>query len=574
MGEAMPRAAPEATTAYARAVVARRIVAGPHVRGACRRHLADVKRTDWRWRFVPALAARAREFFSRILRLNAGEFEGRPFLLEAWQAFIVGSLFGWIDRETGERRFRVAFIETSKGNGKTPLAAGIGLYMLVADREARAEVYAAAAKKDQAMVLFRDAAAMVDQSPALARRCRVVGGVNPWNISFQGSFFRPLSSEKKSQSGPRPHCALVDELHEHHDATVIELLRAGFKFRRSPLLFIITNSGVDRQSVCWQYHAKAVQVAEGMLEDERMFAYVCAVDKGEDPFTDSACWVKTNPNLGVSIRLDYLQGQVDEARAMPSKESLVRRLHFSEWVDAANPWISGEAWLACERARRAPTVEEFAGLAVVLAVDLSTTTDLSALAITAQLPDEAKTIRAAVEFWTPGEGLRSRAERDSVPYDLWVKQGHLQVEEGTAVLSYRPLAARIAELAEVLDVTGIVFDRYRMSYLRQALDELGVSLPLHEHPQGHIKLKTTELWMPQSINELEGAVLEHRLDVIRSPVLTWNSASAVTVTDAQQSRIFSKRKSTGRIDGLVALAMGVGMLRAPGMRVDVGAMIA
>jgi phage terminase large subunit-like protein len=558
---------------YADDVVAGRILAGPHVRAACRRHLADLGRRrsrTWRWRFDAAAAQRAIRFFARVLRLNGGEFEGAPFVLGAWQAFIVGSLFGWIDPLTLERRFQVAYVETGKGNGKSPLAGGIGLYMLVADGEARAEVYSAAAKKDQAMILFRDAVAMVKLSPALKRRCRLIGGVNPWNIAFRGSFFRPISSEA-SQSGPRPHCALVDELHEHRNGNVLEMLRAGFKGRRSPLLFIITNSGVERESVCWQYHAKATKVAAGLLEDERFFAYVCANDARDDPMNNPAVWVKTNPNLGVSIRTDYLAGQVAEARAMPAKEATVRRLHFCEWVDAANPWISGEAWLACERERHAGIVEEFAGLEVVLAVDLSTTTDLSALAIAADMADGRT--RAAVDYWTPEEGLRARAERDAVPYDLWAKDGFLRLEAGST-LSYAPIAARIAELADALQVTSIVFDRYRMAYLRRELEAIGVDIPLLEHPQGWVKIKALPLWMPQSINELEAAVLERRLEVLRNPVLTWNSASAVTLTDDQQSRIFSKRKSTGRIDGLVALAMAVGALKAPEAVLDVTTWIA
>jgi phage terminase large subunit-like protein len=322
--------------------------------------------------------------------------------------------------------------------------------------------------------------------------------------------------------------------------------------------------------VCWRYHGHATKVALGQVADARLFSYVCAHDEGEDPFTNPACWAKTNPNLGTSIREDYLQGQVDEARSMPAKESVVRRLHFCEWVDAASPWISGAAWLACEREPR-PLVDLFRGLDVVLAIDLSTTTDLSALAIAAETPDGL--IRAAVDYWTPADNLRARAERDSVPYELWVKAGHLRTEEG-ATLTYAPIARRVAELAEVLNVTALVFDRYRMSYLRRELEEIGVGIPLIEHPQGWVKLKTAALWMPQSINELEKVVLQGRLEVQRNPVLTWNSASAVTLTDDQNSRIFSKRKSTGRIDGLVALAMAIGKLRSPELVVDVADWIA
>jgi phage terminase large subunit-like protein len=201
------------------------------VRDACARHFDDIEHAIERgFVFDLDLVRRATEFFQRVLHLSSGDFEGLPFHLTPWEAFVVGSLFGWRD-DAGRRRFRVAYIETGKGSGKSPLAAGIGLYMLIADGEPRAEVYAAASKKEQAMVLFRDAVSMVQQSPSLRQRVRQTGGSQVWNLSFEASFFRPISSED-GQSGPRPHCGLIDEVHEHRDDKVIEMMRAGFKGRR------------------------------------------------------------------------------------------------------------------------------------------------------------------------------------------------------------------------------------------------------------------------------------------------------------------------------------------------------
>jgi phage terminase large subunit-like protein len=567
-----PRAAtPDPVTAYALEVLAGRILAGPHVRDACRRHLRDLEEaSDRGYTFRLDLVERAFEFFRGILRLNAGQFEGKPFELQPWQAFIVGSIFGWVDAE-GSRRFRVAYIETGKGNGKSPLAAGVGLYMMIADDEARAEVYAAASKRDQAMVSFRDAVAMVDQSPTLAARVHRTGGENPWNLSFRGSFFRPIASDD-NQSGPRPHCGLVDELHEHRDGVVLEMLRAGFKGRRSPLLFITTNAGFDRATVCWAYHDKACKVGAGTITDERFFAYVCALDLDDKPLADERCWLKTNPNLGQSIRSGYLREQVDEARLMPSKESIVRRLHFCEWVDAAAPWILGDAWRACEVE---PAGELLAWLSpkgepLTLAVDLSLTTDLSALALAAEV---GSVCRMGVEFWTPADTLRARADRDAIDYPLWVQQGYLNAVPGST-LDYTPIAQRIADIASRVRVDRVVFDRYKMPYLRRAMDELGLELELVEHPQTFVRLKGSVLWMPESINQMESAVLERTVEFWRNPVLTWCAASAVVNLDEQGSRTFSKRKSTGRIDGLVAATMAIGALRTVQPEVDVASWIA
>jgi phage terminase large subunit-like protein len=259
---------------------------------------------------------------------------------------------------------------------------------------------------------------------------------------------------------------------------------------------------------------------------------------------------------------------------MPAKESKVRRLHFCQWVDAASPWISGDAWRACEHdlGGAVDVAQVFADRDVVLAVDLSATTDLTALAIVAEGAEGV--IDAAVEFWTPGDTLAVRAERDSVPYELWRDQGWLHVQPGQTI-DYDDIARFIDRLLrEGLRVRALVFDRYRMMFLRRALETLGLTMPLLEHPQGFVKVKSTALWMPQSINELEAAVLEGTLRVVRNPVLTWNSASAVVVKDDQESRVFSKRRSTGRIDGLVAIAMGVGAIKAPAEVFDVEAWIA
>ena len=232
-------------TLYAFSVVSGEVQAGPYIRGACQRHLDDLEHAgDRGFYFDEHQAAEAIAFFEECLCLNGGQYEGLPFILFDWENFIIGSLFGWLRKSDNMRRFRVAYVEGPKGFGKSPLSAGIGLKGMLADNEARAEIYAAATKKEQAMVLFRDAVAMYEMSPEINKRLVASGvGEKCWNLSHMasGSFFRVISSEKKGQSGARPHMALLDEIHEHSDGTMVEMLRAGFKFRRQPLSFMITN---------------------------------------------------------------------------------------------------------------------------------------------------------------------------------------------------------------------------------------------------------------------------------------------------------------------------------------------
>ncbi|CAI2407634.1 Phage terminase-like protein, large subunit [Serratia liquefaciens] len=538
-------------TQYAMDVTSGKELAGPDIRNACARHLRDLEHGPARGLAWDADSAqRAIDFFSKVLKLNGGEHEGQPFIPLAWQCFVIGSIFGWKNSD-GYRRFRMVYVESGKGSGKSPLAGGVGLYCLVADKEPRAEVYAAATKKDQAMILFRDAVAMVDQSPALSQRIDKSGGTGKeWNLAFvqTGSFFRPISSDD-GQSGPRPHCALIDEVHEHKSNQVVEMMRAGTKGRRQALIFMITNSGHDKTSVCYDYHEYGRKIAAGMEEDDSFFSFICSLDEGDDPFKDESCWKKANPSLGHTFNERYLREQVTQARGMPGKESIVRRLNFCQWVDAANPWMGSDVWMGCESDF---DPDEMIGEECYGGLDLSGTRDLTSLAL--YFP---KRKRLIVEFWTPKETLLHRAKTDRVPYDMWEKKGFIFSTPGNAV-KYGFVAERIADLALRFHIKAIAFDQYRIKYLEPELEEADVSVPLIQHGQGFYKAADSGLWMPHSIELFEGLLDDKEVEILTNPCLRWNAASAVIETDQKNNRIFAKKKSTGRIDGVVASAMAIG----------------
>jgi phage terminase large subunit-like protein len=546
-------------TAYAAAVAAGEILAGPYVRGACRRHLEDLERAGGRGLFYDAhAAAEAIAFFEEILHLAGGQFEGQPFLLLPWQAFIVGSLFGWKREADGARRFRVAFVEAGKGCGKSPLAAGVGMKGLVADNEPRAEIYAAATTQSQAMVLFRDAAAFFDQSPELGKRLLPSGiGEKCWNLSHleSGSFFRVISSERK-QSGPRPHMALLDEIHEHPDGNVIEMLRAGFKFRRQPLSFMITNSGFDKNTVCWEYHDLGGKVALGQLENDEFFSYICALDEAdlEDDryLDDERVWIKVNPSLDAGLPgYDYIRGQIREARFLPSKMATVRRLNFCIWTEAENPAISREAWAACQDAAFDP--ERLRGRKCWGGLDLSATQDLTAFALMFQPTEEDPFWRLKVWFWMPGVGLRLKAEQDHVPYIAWRDAGHIRAIDRKTV-EYEFVIAEMAEILSGHACQRIAFDRWKMKdFLKEQL-RLGVELPeMVEFGQGYQS-------MSPAIKIFETKLIQGTLRHDGNPCLTWCAANVVAVQDAAENKKYDKSRSTGRIDGVVAAAMACGIL--------------
>lgn len=520
------------------------------MRAACQRHLNDLEEGSIRGLFFDKEAAdRAIGFFGDVLRLNGGEFEGVPYDLLPWQAFIVGSLFGWKGAD-GFRRFRVAYVETGKGSGKSPLAAGIALYGMVADGEPRAEVYAAATKKDQAMILFRDAVAMVDQSPALRGRITKSGtGLNVWSLAYlqNGSFFRPISADD-GQSGPRPHISLLDEVHEHRNGYVVEMLKAGQKGRRQPLMLMITNSGTDRQSVCWGYHEYGANVCAGMQDDDSFFAYICALDEGDDPLQDERCWIKANPSLGVTIHERYLRDQVTQALGMPGKESIVRRLNFCQWVEAETPWIGSSAWLS---AAEHVDPDLLYGRRCYGGLDLSATQDLTSLVLVFE-PTEADPVWRQLEwFWLPNDGLHEKAAQDRVPYIAWRDSGVLQTTPGRAI-NKLAVVHKCAELVAQYDVQAIGYDRWDFEYFSMLMEQEGIRLPLKPFGQGFKD-------MAPAVNEFERRLLDGALRHSGNPVMTWNAANAVVVADPAGNRKVTKQKATGRVDGIVAAIMATGM---------------
>ena len=552
-------------TAYARAVADGQIVAGPHVRASCARHLRDVDEGAARGLTWDVEAAeRALGFFPAVLRLSEGQFEGQPVNLHPAQAFIVGSLFGW-KRADGTRRFRRAYVEQGKGNGKSPLAGGIGLYGLVADGEPGAQIFAAAAKMDQARILFNDAVAMVRQSPELERRLTPTG-INPVNnLAWleRGSFFRPVGRDTgKTGSGMRPHFVLIDELHEHPNRDTLEMLERGFKFRRNPLVFMITNSGSDRNSVCWEEHEHAVKVAHGEVEDDTTFSYACALDDGDDPLADPGCWVKANPLLGVTITESYLADVAAQAKAIPGKANGIRRLHFCQWTDAETAWISRELWEACEDP--AMTLEDFECQECWFGLDLGATKDMTARVQVfrdGEAEDGQPKFAMFAHGYTPADTLLAREREDRAPYSVWVDQGHLTATPGKLV-RFDHVAADLVDAAQRFNVAAVAYDRWLIRNFETTLDEMGVTLPLMEHPQGTNRRKDSPLWMPESIGAFEALLLERRIRIAVNPALRSAVAASTFWMSPAGLRRFEKQRATARIDLAVAGAMAVGAAMA------------
>jgi phage terminase large subunit-like protein len=538
---------------YAKDVISGKIVAGRLVKLACQRHIDDEKnqkkkRIEWR----PNYAEDAIDFFENNLRLA----DGRPFVLEQFQKFIVGSIFGWFN-SAGYRRFRTAYVESGKGSGKTPLAAGIGLYGLVTDsqEDPEAEIYSAAVTRDQAGIVFKDACNMATGSPELSEILRNEQNKNG-DIEIRmaaivfyptRSTLRPVSSEHRGLDGKRVHMALIDELHEHPHALVVDKMRAGTKTRRNALIFEITNAGYDRTSVCWHHHEYSVKVLEGTEKNDNWFAYVCTLDEGDD-WRDEKVWLKVNPGLDTILPKEYLREQVQEARGMPAKENIVKRLNFCVWTEQSTRWLDMDYWRKCSEPRQKEGLlgrECFGGL------DLASTIDITAFLLFFP-DDEGNFFDIVPRFWVPESSLevgsRTHSEGDRLRLLEFARNGYIEITPGL-VTDYSFIEKAVLDAGGDFQLREIAYDRWNASQTVTRLENEGA--PMVKFSQGFAGMSAPS-------KQLERLV---KLGAIRHgghPVLEW-MASNVSVKQDAAGNIKPDRESSGeKIDGIVALIMALG----------------
>lgn len=507
---------------------------------ACERHQRDRRDAAARgFRFDESAADHAIRFFENFLRLpDTADDNGdpKPFLLQPWQVFIVGSLFGWRWAVSGYRRYRNAYVEIGKGNGKTPLCAGIGLYGLTMDGQKAPEIYAAAADRDQAMILFRDAVRMVDASPALTDRVIKSGIQTVHNMAYGLGFFRPFSREQGAKSGTRPHMGLIDEVHEHPSAEVVNKMRAGAKGNMNALFVEITNSGYDRTSVCFQHHEHSTRILQVQVADERWFAYVCALDEGDDPLTDPTCWPKPNPNIGVSIGPEYLQDQVASARNIPAETNTVLRLNFCVWTQGITRFFDMGKWKACEEL---VSDDDLIGAPCYGGLDLGQSDDISAFARLWLLDDGRVAVR--MRYWLPRSALEKYPHR---PYAEWERSGVLEVTEGD-ITDYDVVEDAVLQECLQWGVRELAYDKRFAQQMALHLEAGGVTCI--DTPQG--------FQLNEALRQLSDLVVGEQLRHGADGILWWMAGNTVVRHGRNKEIRLDKDKATEKIDGIAALTM-------------------
>ena len=532
------------------------------MRLACERHLRDLVDGPARGlRWDPATAQRALDFFPAVLRHSKGQYAGQPFELLDWEAFVVGLLFGWKIRleilDIEIRRFRTAFVSTARKNGKSTIAAGIGLKALIDENEPGAEIYSAATTKEQARIVFSEAERLRGGSPALRRR--IYKSTNNLAVLSTASWFRPLSAGSSRMDGLNVFVALVDELHEHPDDGVISKLDTGMGARLQPLMYETTTAGVNRQSVCYQHWDFSTKVLEGVIPAivaDRWFAYIATIDEKDD-WQDELAWRKANPLLGSVLKIEDLRAEVALAQAMPSRQNSIRRLRLNQWTQQLVRWIPMEVW-----AKGADPIDadSLKGRRCIAALDLARVNDLSSLALLFPPVSDGERWKVLWRHWCPADDIEERSRRDRAPYTVWRDQGHLIATEGNTT-DFKFVEAEILTLAGVYDIAELAFDRTFAGEIVRNLADEGMSLV--EFGQGFISMGPASA---EFIRKLLARELQHGGD----PVADWCASNVTVRTDPAGSQKPDKERSIERIDPIVALVMAVGrsMAEAPGIYAD------
>jgi len=491
---------------------------------------------------APDAALEPMAFINRLTHTK-GRFAGERFNLRPWQRRIVRELFR--KRADGLRRYRTCLLMLPRKNGKTELAAAIALYGLLGDGESGAEVYSAAADRDQAAICFNVAAQMVRNDPELDRACYVVDSQKRIVHRKTGSVYRAISAESATKHGYNASMVVYDELHAAGtNRDLYDVLSTSMGARKQPLFLVISTAGYDRHSILWELYSHAKNVAERPAIDPSFLPIIYEAPAGAD-WTSRRVWRKANPALGDFRSLEDMAILCARAREIPAQENNFRRLYLNQWTEQASRWLSLASWDACLAPPRSPLAKR----RCYVGMDLSTTTDLTALV--AVFPDAGGGFDVIARFFVPADRIRERSRRDHVPYDEWARQGFITATEGDSV-DYEAVRRELAAWAAAYDVITVAHDPWNATELTRRLTEVDglVCVPIR---QGFASLSAPT-------KSLEPFILSRRLRHDGQPVLRWCVSNTAVDSDAAGNLKPSKTKSHERIDGVVALIMAVDCL--------------
>lgn len=538
---------------YARDVLNGKILACKSIQLACQRHFNDLKislNKDYPYRFDRELAERACRFV-QLLPHSSGDLAGQKLKLEPWQAFAFSSIFGWVTKKTKKRRFREAYIRVARKNGKSFFAAGIGTYMFCADGENSAEVYCGATTMAQAKKVFTPARQMADRLPSLRSKFNI----SVWVDSLtrpDGSLFAPIAG--KPGDGDSPHCAIIDEYHEHDTDHMYEAMTLGMGARSQPLTLIITTAGTSLESPCYDKDKQVKEMLNGHVPNDRLFGLIYELDEGDD-WTDPTNFIKANPNLDVSISYDDLLAEMEVAKQVPRKVNAFKTKRLNIWVSGKSAYYNMTQWHAA--ADESLCYEDFAGEDYYLGLDLAQRLDLNAGVGVFVREIEGKKHYYCIrpKFWVPEDTVRSTDPKIAKTADRYVKfveMGALEATDG-AEADYREILASIIDLQEI--------NKVRISEI--PIDPSGATALSHElqdHGFDPISIRQDYTNMSPPMKELEAALAGGRFHHDGNPVLSWCISNVIGKNVPGSDDIVrpTKGDKQSKIDGATALFMAIG----------------
>lgn len=421
----------------------------------------------------------------------------------------------------------------------TTIAAGIALAVLFLDQEWGAEIYSAAADRQQANICFSIAQQMINNNKVLDSRCKVHR--NKIFLDSTGSSYQAVSAEAHTKHGFNAHCIIFDELHAQPNRELWDVLHTSTGSRTQPILFAITTAGYDKTSICYEVHSYAKKVRDGQIKDESFLPIIYGADDGDD-WREPKVWAKANPGLGISVRLDYIERECEKAKELPSYENTFRMLHLNQWVESQERWISSEAWNKCVGRI---DLGELEGRACYAGLDLSSTQDMTALVLAF---DYGTRVKLLPFFWIPEEGIFKRSRKDKVPYEEWQKRGLLENNPGGAI-DYELVLRKIYQLAEIYEIREIAVDKWNAQHVMTKLDDRGMNVvPVASSNISYISGATMEF---------ERLVLSQELEHGNHPILSWCLGNTVVKMNSDGRVRPDKEKSTEKIDGISASILAI-----------------
>lgn len=489
-----------------------------------------------------AKADRAVTFINNLSHTK-GKWAGKRFDLLPWQEQIVRDLFG-IVKEDGNRQFLTAYIEIPKKNGKSELAAAIALYLLYADNEASAEVYGAACDRNQASIVFDVAKQMVQMSRPLEKRSKIMGATKRIVNYSNAGFYQVLSAETGTKHGLNVSGLVFDEIHAQPNRHLYDVLTKGSgDAREQPLFFIITTAGTDRNSICYELHTKALDILNGRKKDTSFYPVVYGLSD-EDDWNDEANWRRANPSLGHTIGIDRVREAYQQALDNPAEENVFKQLRLNMWTSSSVAWIPEHVYA---KGNDPIQYDSLKGRSCYAGLDLSSTSDITAFVLVFPPRFEEENYIVLPYFWLPEDTLELRCRRDHVLYDVWERHGYIKTTEGN-VVHYGFIEKFIEDLSEIYHIKEIAYDRWNATQMVQNLE--GMGLTMIPFGQGYKDMS------PPS-KELFKLMMEGKIQHGGHPVLKWMGQNVVMRQDPAGNIKPDKEKSVEKIDGIVALIMGL-----------------